>query len=465
VTRPREGAATLGGRELRPRVRVLLPAAAVLLLLAFAQEPGKLAFDTKFDLVLDPVGFLTRSLHLWDATGGLGQVQNQAVGYLFPMGPFFVLGKTVGLPMWVVQRLWIAALLITAMWGMAHLSAALRIGREPGWVVAGLAYALSPFFVGLIGFTSAGEIPAALLPWALLPLVHGSRSGSPRRAAARSGIAIAVMGGVNATSALAVLTLPGLFLITRIPSRRQRALIFWWGIAGGLACFWWFAALIFQAKFGLSVVEYTETPQVTQSTTAAAAVLRGTGNWLGYLNLGAPWVPASWTLSTNLAVVIATTALASLALAGIIAGHFEERVFVGAAMACSVLVIGAGYTGYVGGAFSPTILDLLAGPLAAFRNVYKFAPVLATATALGLAHVVSAVHGRVRGCAAVCGARRRGGRGADASCRRSAPDAAPRSGDARSVQGRPGVVDANRCVAWPACWAQHHPAAARVGVC
>ncbi len=150
-------------------------------------------------------------------------------------------------------------------------------------------------------------LPAALLPWVLVPLVTGSRSGSPRRAAARSGLVIQLMGGVNATSVLAVLTLPGLFLITRRPSRALPRAAGLWCVATGLACFWWFAALTFQARFGLSVVEYTETPHVTESTTAAAAVLRGTGNWLGYLNLGAPWVPASWTLSTHAAVVLATT--------------------------------------------------------------------------------------------------------------------------------------------------------------
>lgn len=365
--------------------------------LAFRQSPGKLAFDTKFDLVVDPAGFLARSLHLWDASGGLGQVQNQAIGYAFPMGPFFAAGQALGLPMWIVQRLWIGLLLCAAMWGMARLAAALRIGREPGWLVAGMAYALAPCFTGLIGFTSAGVLPAALLPWVVLPLVTGSRSGAPRRAAARSGLAILLMGGVNATSVLAVLTLPGLFLITRRPSRRAFALLGWWGLAAGLACFWWFAALIFQAKFGLSVVAYTETPQVTESTTAAAAVLRGTGNWLGYLNLGSPWVPASWTLSTHAAVVLATTGAAAAAIIGLIGERFEERWLVGAAFALAAFVICAGYTGHAGGLFGGAVLDLLAGPLAAFRNVYKFVPVLSAATALGLAAVVSAVHLRASG--------------------------------------------------------------------
>ncbi len=381
----------------RPRTGWLLLACAGLMALAFRQSPGQVAFDTKFDLVLDPAGFLGRSLHLWDATGGLGQVQNQAIGYVFPMGPFFALGDALGMPMWVVQRLWIGILLCLAMWGTARLAAALRIGSEPGWVVAGLAYALAPFFTGLVGFTSAGVLPAALLPWVLLPLVHGSRSGSPRRAAARSGLVILLMGGVNATSVLAVLTLPGLFLITRRPSRRSLALLGWWCLATVLACFWWFAALTFQARFGLSVVEYTETPQVTESTTAAAAVLRGTGNWLGYLNLGAPWVPASWTISTSAAVVLATSTTAAAALVGLIAGRFEERRFVGAAFALAALVICAGYTGYAGGALGDLVLELLAGPLAAFRNVYKFIPVLSLATALGLAATISALHARAGG--------------------------------------------------------------------
>lgn len=381
----------------QPRLGWLLVACAGLMALAFRQAPGQVAFDTKFDLVLDPAGFLTRSLHLWDATGGLGQVQNQAIGYIFPMGPFFAAGDALGLPMWVVQRLWIGLLLCTAMWGMARLAAALRIGREPGWIVGGIAYALAPVFMGLIGFTSAGVLPAALLPWVLVPLVTGSRTGSPRRAAARSGLVILLMGGVNATSVLAVLTLPGLFLVTRTPSRRSLALLGWWCIATGLACLWWFAALTFQARFGLSVVEYTETPQVTESTTAAAAVLRGTGNWLGYLNLGAPWVPASWTLSTHAAAVLATSATAAIGLVGLIGGRFEERRFVGLAFALAAFVICAGYTGHASGLFGATVQDLLAGPLAAFRNVYKFVPVLSAATALGVAAVVSVVHASAQG--------------------------------------------------------------------
>ena len=58
-------------------------------------------------------------------------------------------------------------------------------------------------------------MPVAALPWVLIPLVTGARGGSPRRAAARSGVALLFAGGVNAAATLAILPVPALWLLTR----------------------------------------------------------------------------------------------------------------------------------------------------------------------------------------------------------------------------------------------------------
>ncbi|WP_317698929.1 alpha-(1-_3)-arabinofuranosyltransferase family protein [Aeromicrobium sp. REDSEA-S32_B7] len=93
--------------------------------LAFAQAPGRVVTDTKLDLTVDPWGFLGRALTLWDPSGAFGQVQNQAYGYLFPMGPFFGLGDLAQLPPWVVQRAWWAVVLVVAFVGVVKLAEAL----------------------------------------------------------------------------------------------------------------------------------------------------------------------------------------------------------------------------------------------------------------------------------------------------------------------------------------------------
>ena len=134
-----------------------------LAVLAFATRPGSIIADTKIDMALDPAAFLDRALHLWDPAQ-FGQLQNQAVGYFFPMGPFYVLGKLIALPAWVVQRLWLTAVFVTAFGGTVRLAARLRIGTPATRIAAGFGYALSPSALSLMGINSSEYLPAAVLP-------------------------------------------------------------------------------------------------------------------------------------------------------------------------------------------------------------------------------------------------------------------------------------------------------------
>lgn len=371
--------------------RGLLALSTALLALCFVQAPGRLLADTKLDLVIDPWGFLGRAVHLWDPSAGFGQVQNQAVGYLFPMGPFFGLGDSSGLPMWVVQRLWLGLILIVALWGIAALARELRIGAPLHWAIAGAAYAASPFFLSQLASTSAGLLPAALVPWTVLALIRGTRGGSPRRAAALSGLTVAAMGGVNAASTLAVLPLPALWLITREPSPRRRELTLWWLLSVGLAIAWWSLPLLLQGRWGFNFLPFTETAHTTEATTSAFEALRGTGYWLAYLSLDGPWLPGAWSLVSSLPIVLASAALAAAGIAGLSRAGIPERGFLVASAAVGAVLVCVGYLGSAGGVVDGPVRAALDGPLAVFRNTHKFEPVLRLPLALGLAGALAAV--------------------------------------------------------------------------
>ena len=112
--------------------------------LAFIQDPGFLISDTKFDLVVDPAGFLHRALHLWDGQGAFGQLQNQAYGYLWPMGPFFWLGLLA-----TARAGWSSGCGGPACCRGVHrrvqaVARARHRARTLACLVAGLAFALSP---------------------------------------------------------------------------------------------------------------------------------------------------------------------------------------------------------------------------------------------------------------------------------------------------------------------------------
>ncbi|HEY6745015.1 MAG TPA: alpha-(1-_3)-arabinofuranosyltransferase family protein [Mycobacteriales bacterium] len=353
-----------------------------LTLLALSQDAGGVIADTKLDLVVDPGRLLGRGLHLWDPLAAFGSLQNQAYGYLFPMGPFFLLGHDVGLPAWVVQRLWHAALLVAAFLGATRLAG--RLGTGPPWarVVTGLAYALAPRVLTELGGISSELMPLAAAPWVLLPLIAPR---DPRTAAARSGVALLFAGGVNAAATLAILPLPVWWLLTREPGAVRRRLAGWWAVAVVAACAWWAVPLLLLGRYSPPFLDWIEAATTTTSVTTLFDTLRGTDHWLGWLSgpAGPEW-PAGHALAVTRVGVLATAGLALLGLLGLVRPGLPHRKFLVGGVLIGVAAVTFGHVGPLAAPGAGTLRDVLDGPLAPFRNVHKFDPVLRLPLALGV---------------------------------------------------------------------------------
>ncbi len=360
-----------------------------LVALSFVQVPGRIVGDTKLDLVVDPAGFLARTGQMWDPTAAFGQLQNQAYGYLWPMGPFFALGDLLTIPPWVVQRLWWATLLCLAFVGVVKLARALEIGRPWTHVVGGFAFALSAHVLTLLGPTSVEAWPTAWAPWVLLPLVHASRDWSPRRGAALSALAVAMCGGVNAVAVSAVLPLGVLWLATRERGRRRLQLFGWWVLFTTLATLWWVVPLLLLGRYAVPFLDYIENAPITTLPTSLPDALGGTSDWVAYLG-SQDWV-AGHLLGTTPFLLVNAAVVAGAGLAGAVHRGNPQRQFLFLGVLAGVVLIGFGYTGPLSGWWSGERLGLLDAELSPFRNLHKYDVVLRLSLVLGLSHFLTLV--------------------------------------------------------------------------
>jgi arabinofuranan 3-O-arabinosyltransferase len=378
--------------EQAPRIsadRLRLAAVCLALaLLVFTQSSGLEAADTKLDLVVSPWHFLTQAVSMWDPTAAAGQLQNQAYGYLFPMGPFFLLGHLMQLPPWVVQRAWESSLVIVAFLGTFRLA---RLLGVKGWwprVAAGLIYALAPRTLMELGVISAELLPTVIAPWVLIPLVRGSREGSTRRAGMLSGVALLFAGGTNAAATLAILPLPALWLITRSRGPRRGSLTRWWVLGVALSSLWWAIPLAVLGKYSAPFLNWIESSAVTTGPTSLATTLRGAEHWEAYLGSGV-W-PGGSQFVTSRPVVAATAVVAAVGVIGLLLRHTSQRLFLGLSLATGLVLVTFGHVASVGPLLAGHERLALDGSLNAFRNVHKFDPVLRLPIAIGTGHALSA---------------------------------------------------------------------------
>lgn len=371
---------------------------AVALALAFAQSPGQIAPDTKLDLTANPLRFLVRAANLWNSDLPFGQAQNQAYGYLFPHGAFFAAGHLLGLPGWVTQRLWWALLLAVGFWGLLRVAEALNIGSPTSRLIAAGAFALSPRVLTTIGSISSETLPMMLAPWVLLPVIRALRAQtaqdpprSLRALAGQAGVAVALMGAVNAVATIAGGLPAVIWWACHRPNRLWWRFTGWWLLALVLAVSWWVVALLLLGRISPPFLDFIESSGVTTQWTSLTEMLRGTDSWTPFV---APHATAGASLVTQPVAILGTCLVAAAGLAGL--AVLAVRSTPGSGRLVTMLLIGvallaASYSGGLGSPLAPHVQAFLDGAGAPLRNVHKLESVLRIPLVLGLAAVLGRI--------------------------------------------------------------------------
>ena len=351
----------------------------------FAQPVGLLAADTKHDLTADPAGFLAAATHAWTDVFPLGQLQNQAYGYLFPQGLFFFLADAIPdwlLPAWMAQRLWWTIIAGVGFSGFYRLcqcvvpgsgrsttaSASIRAFH----IIAALLFALSPRTLTTLTAISSETWPVMLAPWVLVPLLRGDKITGRDIAAAT--IPIALMGAVNATATLAACIPAGLVILWR----RQGWLLL---PAAAAVSAWWIGPLLVLGKYSPPFTDFIESSYVTTRWLNLLEILRGTTHWTPFADTERE---AGYLLVSQPVFVLATVAVAACGLAGLALsaqsttdsstrlryhGLWLLMLLVG------ITILAAPYG------------QLLDDVLAPLRNLHKFDPLVRIPLLLGVAHL------------------------------------------------------------------------------
>lgn len=353
----------------------------------FAQPVGLIAADTKHDLTADPAGFLAAATHAWTDVFPLGQLQNQAYGYLFPQGLFFLLGDAIPdwlLPAWVVQRLWWTIVAGVGFSGFYRLcqcvvpgsgrsttaSASIRAFH----IIAALLFALSPRTLTTLTAISSEAWPVMLAPWVLVPLLR--RDTITRRDIAAATIPIALMGAVNATATLAACIPAGLVILWR----RQGWLLIPAAVAVSA---WWIGPLLVLGKYSPPFTDFIESSYVTTRWLNLLEILRGTTHWTPFADTERE---AGYLLVSQPVFVLVTVAIAACGLPGL---ALSAQGAQGSAPSTRLRYHGLWLLMLLVGI---TILaapygQLLDNVLTPLRNLHKFDPLVRIPLLLGVAHL------------------------------------------------------------------------------
>jgi arabinofuranan 3-O-arabinosyltransferase len=284
----------------------------------FLTQPGKVSADTKTYLFLNPGELLSEASSLWSSSFGAGTVTHQYIGYLWPMGPYFWLMETLGLPDWIAQRFWWGSLIFLAAYGTYRLARALGIHNNYA-LLAALLYGLSPYGLHYLARLSGILLPWVGFPWLLLCLIR-ARQCPGWKWPARSALVIGTIGTVNATTLFFIILGLAIWLCADALSgfTRWRDAIktfFLLGIGSVGVSLWWLTSLVMQSSFGLPILRYSETYETVAKASLPQELLRGLGYWFFYGDeYAGRWIGPSAPYMYNRVVIVAGFMLVAIGL-------------------------------------------------------------------------------------------------------------------------------------------------------
>lgn len=415
-------------RSVSFRAHVLLSAIGFFLL-CLIQGPGLTATDTKYDLWINPARFLEQALHGYTDVFTLGQVQNQAYGYLFPHGLFFLAAQWLffWVPTWLVQRVWWTLVLVTGYLGVVALvrkmavlgmlpavgakgqsavsSRGAHIGASGGrvsdfpddatlgtlsgvsasapWVnvmaaFAGVVYVLSPRTITTLTAISSETWPGMLAPWILAGVlgagVLGTGISGRVLLLAPSVLAVAMLGGVNATASMFACVPAAVYLLVH----RARLLVPW-GLGALAVSAWWIGPLVLMGKYAAPFTDYIENASVTTAILYPVEILRGVTSWSV---LADSERLAGRLLALDPIAVLITCAIAAVGVAGL----SRLPKFLWWTLALGLAAMAAGH-----GAFGSQVVWFLDhGAGVALRNLHKADLLVRLPLALGAGFMFTA---------------------------------------------------------------------------
>lgn len=358
----------------------------------FLSHHGQLHADTKLYLGEDPAGLISRSWFAWDSSQFGGFIPHQAIAYLWPSGPFYLLCDVIGIPQWITQRLWLGTLFFVATTGIYAFVRWISFSRSAACIAA-TVFLFSPYVLAYQSRTSSMLLPWAGLGWLCYFTARGIRSHSWLWPALIA-FTMFTVGSVNATATLMILPAPVLvalhFLSTTSPTRALIRFSLRITLLTVGTSLWWIAMLYIQGQYGADLLSYSETLESVSSTAHAFEVLRGFGYWLNYVDLDTlPLTTAAREIFTSPIALLASTLIPLVGIVSLVVVRNTHRrlglwmMFVG-----TVLAVGVYPLDDPSPLFEPLARRPTSSISLAFRSSTRAIPLIILGIALGCAMLV-----------------------------------------------------------------------------